>query len=182
MIKYSHLLPNRPSWPLLLAALLAYGLIFVSWLEGIGLVYPLSLLFHVVVVASGLLLMGFILAQPSAKLLAPVKIALGVAVFLSVLLYVLALLVGKASPVDADFVAGNRENVSYAAVRRGGMGNTWTDIVERRVYGFILVRDRNVAQYERENVVRIDGGEPGKLKIYLRELGKPDRIDEIPIL
>lgn len=165
------------SWIALLPALLVYVLLLMGQLKGFSLIDPLQPIWHVAAVLLGLSLMGAIFARRTAKLLAPVKFLVGSLVFLSVALYVLVVLFGNQFTQEVEGQSAG----AYAVVRRGGMGSSWTDVVERRVYGFILVRERNIVQYDRENVIRIDDSEQGKLRIHLQELGKPDRVDVIPV-
>lgn len=169
------------SWGALGLALVGYALLWLGPLEGFGLIEPLQPLWHAAVMALGLLLMGQVLSRVVPSGLGVFKGLLGAGVFLSVLVYVLGLLVLPRASQDTALRAQPAPDLHYAAVRQGGMGNTWTRVVERRTYAFAVVRERTIATYAREQVLHIDASEPGKLKVHLQELGKPARVVDLPV-
>lgn len=161
------------------AALLVYALLWVGPLQGFGLVDPLQPLWHAAVIGLGLVLMGQVLSRDTPRGLAPLKYLLGAGVCLSVAVYALGLLWGAPLAGDAVVRADSGRGVTHIAVRRGGIGSTWTDLVERRTFAYLVVRERAIAQYEREQVLRIDSSEPGRVRVHLQAPGKPDRIDDL---
>lgn len=172
--------PGRSSWAALGLALGAYALLWLGPLAGFGLIDPLQPVWHAAVIALGLLLMGQVLSRAVPKGWAVLKILLGVGVFLSVLLYGLGLLMMPRATAETGVRAEPGPGLSYAAVREGGMGSTWTRLVERRTYAGVIVRERTIGQYEREQVLRIEASEPGTLRVHLQAYGQPVRVVELP--
>lgn len=181
MEKLRNLLLSNPPWPALLIALLIYALLLFGRINGFGLIDPLQPFLHALILFFGLWLMALFFAKTAPKSLVLVKNMLGASIFLCVLLYLSAMFVGSTTSRDSMTDLVGRNDVCYAAVRKGGVGSSWVDIVERRVHFLVFVRERSVAQYERESVVFMDGSNPGEIRIHLREMGKPDRIDVIPV-